>query len=53
MDAMVIVNKIDIKAESIENCNDFTSNFFQRINWHASKFDEVKVIFDRHDLTSF
>lgn len=41
---MAIVNKIDVKAESIENCANFVSNFSQRINYHTSKFDKVKVI---------
>ena len=50
IDAMTIVNKIDIKTESIENCADFASNFSQRINWQASKFEEVRVIFDRYDV---
>ena len=53
IDAMAIVNKIDIKAESFENCADFASNFSQRINWYASEFDEVKVIFKRYDVKSF
>ena len=47
---MVVVNKIDIKGELIENCADFASTFSQRITWHASKFDEVRVIFDRYDV---
>ena len=33
---MAIADKIDIKAKSIENCDDFASNFSQRINWDAA-----------------
>ena len=49
---MVISNKIGIKAKSFQNCADFASNFSQRINWHASKFDKVRVISDWYDVNS-
>ena len=47
---MGVVNPIDIKSESIENCVDFTSKLSQRFNWHVYKFDNVRVIFDRYDV---
>lgn len=46
---MAIANKIYLKAKSIENFADFASNFSRGINWHAFKFDKVRVIFDRKD----
>ena len=46
IDAMAIVNKIDIKSESIENCAEFASTFCKRVKNKASKFDEVRIIFD-------
>ena len=52
IDAMAIVNKIDIKSESIENCAEFASIFCKRVKNKASKFDEVRIIFDRHDVKS-
>ena len=39
--AMTIVNKIDIKAESLENCDEFASNFCEIINFQGRGFDEV------------
>lgn len=44
---MAIVNKKYLKAKSIENFADFAFNFSQGINWHAFKFDKVRVIFDQ------
>ena len=52
IDAMAIVNKIDIKSESIENCAEFASIFCRRVKNKASKFDEVRIIFDRYDVKS-
>ena len=52
IDVMAIVNKIDIKSESIENCAEFASIFCKRVKNKASKFDEVRIIFDRHDVKS-
>ena len=49
---MAIVNKIDIKAKSIENFPDFAPKFSQRINWHTCMFDELRAIFDRYDVKS-
>ena len=50
--AMAIVNKIDIKSESIENSAEFASTFYKRVKKKASKFDEVRIIFDRYDVKS-
>ena len=50
-DAMSIVNKIDIKGESLENCDEFASKFCE-INFQGRGFDEVKIIFDRYDIKS-
>ena len=52
IDPMAIVNKIDIKSESIENCAEFASTFCKRVKNEASKFDEVRIIFDRYDVKS-
>ena len=52
IDAMAIVNKIDIKSESIENCAEFAPIFCKRVKNKASKFDEVRIIFDRYDVKS-
>ena len=52
IDAMAIVNKIDIKSESIENGAEFASTICKRMKNEASKFDEVKIIFDRYDVKS-
>ena len=52
IDVMAIVNKIDIKSESIENCAEFASIFCKRVKNKASKFDEVRIIFDRYDVKS-
>lgn len=49
---MIGVNKIDIKAESIENCANIAFNFPKKINWYASKSKEVRVIFDKYDVES-
>ena len=49
---MAIVNKVDIKSESIENCAEFASIFCKRVINKASKFDEVRIIFDRYDVKS-
>ena len=49
---MVIANKIDIKSESIENYAEFASIFCKRVINKASKFDEVRIIFDRYDVKS-
>ena len=45
-DAMTIVNKIDVKAESIENCDKCVSKFCE-INFEGRGFDGVRIIFDR------
>ena len=50
--ALIIGVKIDKKTVAIENCASFATNFSQKINWHASKFDKVRVIFDRYDVKS-
>ena len=50
-DAMSIVNKIDIKGESLENCDEFASKFCE-INFQGRGFDEVRIIFDRYDVKS-
>ena len=47
---LIIGVKIDIKAVAIESCASFATNFSQKINWHASKFDKVRVIFDLYDV---
>ena len=47
---MGIVNKIDVKSESIENCAEFASIFFKRVKNKASKFDEARIMFDRCDV---
>ena len=47
--AMAIVNKIDIKAESLENCDEFASKFCEIINFQGRGFDKVRIIFDRYD----
>ena len=52
IDAMAIVNEIDIKSESTENCAEFASIFCKRVKNKASKFDEVRIIFDRYDVKS-
>ena len=52
IDAMAIVNEIDIKSESIENCAEFASILCKRVKNKASKFDEVRIIFDRYDVKS-
>ena len=52
IDAMAIVNKIDIKSESIENCAEFASIFCKRVKNKAYKFDEIRIIFDRYDVKS-
>ena len=52
IDAMAILNKIDIKSEFIENCAEFASTFCKRVKNKASKFDEVRIIFDRYDVKS-
>ena len=52
IDAMAIVNKIDIKSESIENCAEFAPIFCKRVKNKASKFDEVRITFDRYDVKS-
>ena len=46
---MAIVNKIDVKAESHENCDEFASKFCEFIN--SQRFDVriVRIIFDRYD----
>ena len=46
-DAMTIVNKIDVKAESIENCDECVSKFCEIINFEGRGFDGVRIIFDR------
>ena len=51
IDVMAIVNKIDIKSESIENCAEFAktaSIFCKRVKNKASEFDEVSIIFGRY-----
>ena len=48
-DAMAIVNKIDIKAESLENCDEFTFKFCEIINFQGRGFDEVRIIFELYD----
>ena len=52
IDAMAIVNKIDIKSESIENSAEFASTFYKRVKNKAPKFDEVRINFDRYDVKS-
>ena len=52
IDAMAIVNKIDIKSESIENCAEFALIFCKRVKNKASNFHKVRIIFDRHDVKS-
>ena len=52
IDVMAIVNKIDIKSESIENCTEFASIFCKRVKNKAYKFDEIRIIFDRYDVKS-
>ena len=52
IDAMAIVNKIDIKSESIENSAEFASTFYKRVKNKASRFDKVRVIFYRYDVKS-
>ena len=52
IDVMAIVNKIDIKSESIENCAEFASIFCKRVKNKAYKFDEIRIIFDRYDVKS-
>ena len=47
---MAVVNPIDIKSESIENCVDLTSKLSQRFDRHVYKFDNVRVIFDPYDV---
>lgn len=49
---MAIVNKIDIKSGTIENCAEFASIFCNRVKNEASQFDEVRIIFDRYDVKS-
>ena len=49
---MAIVNKIDVKSESVENCAEFASIFCMRVKNKASKLDEVLIIFDRYDVKS-
>ena len=46
---MTVVNKIDIKAESLENCDESASKFCEIINFQGRGFDEVRIIFDRCD----
>ena len=41
---MGIVNKIDVKSESIENCAEFASIFFKRVKNKASKFDDPNLM---------
>ena len=48
-DAMSIVNKINKKAESLENCDEFASKFCEIINFQGRGFDEVRIIFDRYN----
>ena len=48
IDVMAIVNKIDIKSGSIENCAEFASILCKRVKNKASKFDEVSIIFGRY-----
>ena len=52
IDVMAIVNKIEIKSESIENCAEFASIFCKRVKNKAYKFDEIRIIFDRYDVKS-
>ena len=40
-DAMAIINKIDIQAVSLENCDEFASKFCEIINFQGRGFDEV------------
>ena len=47
--AMAIVNKIDIKAESLENCDEFAPKFCEITNFQGKGFDKVRIIFDRYD----
>ena len=51
-DAMAIVNKTDIKAESLENRDEFASKFCEIINFQGRGFDEVRIIFDHYDVKS-
>ena len=46
---MAIVNKIDIKAESLENCDEFAPKFCEITNFQGKGFDKVRIIFDRYD----
>ena len=39
-DVLTIVNKIDIRAESLENCDEFASKFCEIINFQGKGFDE-------------
>ena len=50
IDAMAIVNKINIKCLSIENCADFAFAFCQRVQNEGKDFDEVRIVFDRYQL---
>ena len=43
-DAMAIVNKINKKAESLENCDEFASKFCEIINFQGRGSDEVRII---------
>ena len=46
--AMQIVNQINIKAESLENYDEFASKFCEIINFQGRGFDEVRIIFDHY-----
>ena len=47
--AMAIVNQINIKVESLENCDEFVAKFCEIINFQGRGFDEVRIIFDHYD----
>ena len=46
---MAIVNKVDIKSESIENCAEFAS-IICKIVKKTPKFDDFCIIFDKYDV---
>ena len=53
IDGMAIVNKIDIKQSQIRNCTQYALFFISKIDGEASKFNEVRVIFEIYELKSF